>query len=256
MKQFMRFLMRRIPRPWLLRLSYIFRIIIVPFYKGNKYHCPVCNTGFRKLLPYGIESRENAMCPNCLSLERHRLMWLYLQNKTGFFKDPIKMLHVAPEQCFLGRFKKLKNLDYTTGDLESPLADVKMDVHDIPFDENTFDVVFCNHVLEHVTDDIQSMREILRVLKPGGWAMLQSPKDPALKVTKEDPSITDPWEREKAFGQKDHLRMYGDDYRDRMAKAGFVVVEDRTVFELPEAEAQSYALPKGELLYVGVKPER
>lgn len=253
MKKFMTFLMRRIPRPWLLRLSYIFRIIIMPFYKGNKYHCPVCDNSFKKLLPYGIESRENALCPNCLSLERHRLMWLYLQNRTDFFSKPQKMLHIAPEQCFLGRFKKLENIDYTTGDLESPLADVKMDVHNIPFEENTFDVVFCNHVLEHVTDDHQSMKEIYRVLKPGGWAMLQSPKDPTYKVTKEDPSITDPWEREKAFGQKDHLRMYGDDYPDRMAKAGFEVVEDKTVDELPEEKVEYYALPKNEYLYVGKK---
>lgn len=207
------------------------------------------------MLPYGIESRENALCPNCLSLERHRLMWLYLQNKTDFFSRDIKMLHIAPEQCFLGRFKKMPNLDYTTGDLESPLADVKMDVHDIPFQENTFDVVFCNHVLEHVTDDHKSMTEILRVLKPGGWAMLQSPKDPALRVTKEDPSITDPWEREKEFGQKDHVRMYGDDYGDRIEKAGFEVIEDHTVDELGEAESSRYALPKKELLYVGVKPK-
>ncbi|MCB0737778.1 MAG: methyltransferase domain-containing protein [Bacteroidetes bacterium] len=253
MKQFMRFLMRRIPRPILLRLSYIFRFFIVRFYKGNQLECPVCETQFRKMLPYGINSRENAMCPKCLSLERHRLIWLYLQNKTNIFTGKNKMLHIAPEQCFLGRFKKLEKLDYTTGDLFSPLADVKMDVHDIPFDDNTFDIVFCNHVLEHVTDDHKAMSEICRVLKPGGWAMLQSPKDPKLKVTKEDPSITDPWEREREFGQKDHVRMYGDDYAARMAKAGFKVIEDQTVFELGE-KYKYYSLLPGEILYVGVKP--
>lgn len=253
MKKFMRFLMRRIPRPILLRMSYLFRAFIVRFYRGNKYFCPVCETGFREMLPYGIETRENALCPKCLSLERHRLIWLYLKEKSDFFTAERKMLHIAPEQCFLGRFRAMDHLDYTTGDLESPLADVKMDIHDIPFSENTFDVVFCNHVLEHVTDDIQCMKEIRRVLKPGGWAILQSPKDPKLKTTKEDPSITDPWEREKAFGQKDHLRMYGDDYGDRLRSAGFMVNEDRMAIEMDPEEKKRFSLDPSEILYVCVK---
>ena len=253
MKKFMTFLMRKIPRPILLRMSYLFKVVIVSFYKGNKYECPICENKFRKMLPYGIDTRENALCPSCLSLERHRLMWLYLNNKTDFFTKKQKMLHVAPEQCFIDRFKALKNLDYITGDIESPLADVKMDLHDIPFDDNTFDVVFCNHVLEHVTDDHRCMTEIYRVLKPGGWAMLQSPKDPTYKVTLEDPTITDPWEREKVFGQKDHLRMYGDDYPDKIAAAGFIVVEDKTVDEIGEALVSRYSLPANEYLYVGKK---
>lgn len=181
-------------------------------------------------------------------------MWLYMKEKTNFFQATNKMLHIAPEQCFLGRFRAMPNLDYTTGDLESPLADVKMDVHDIPFADNTFDVVFCNHVLEHVTDDHRAMTEILRVLKPGGWAMLQSPKDPSYGVTKEDPSIKDPWEREKAFGQKDHVRMYGDDYPGRIASAGFVVVEDKTVDELMPDMVKYYGLAPHEYLYLGIKP--
>lgn len=181
-------------------------------------------------------------------------MWLYMKEKTNFFSAPNKMLHIAPEQCFLAKFKSMPELSYTTGDLESPLADVKMDVHDIPFADNTFDVVFCNHVLEHVTDDHRAMTEILRVLKPGGWAMLQSPKDPSYAVTKEDPSISDPWERERAFGQKDHVRMYGDDYAARIAKAGFEVVEDKTVDSLSPDMVTYYGLAPKEYLYIGKKP--
>jgi len=97
------------------------------------------------------------------------------------------------------------------------------------------------------------MTEIYRVLKPGGWAMRQSPKDRTYKVSKEDPSITDPWERERIFGQKDHVRMYVDDYAERIEKEGFEVVEARTVDELPAEKVAYYNLPKNEYLYVGKK---
>jgi len=104
-------------------------------------------------------------------------MWLYLQQKTNFFTANLKVLHVAPELCFIKRFEAMPNLDYITADIESPLAKVKMDLHDIPFEQGTFDVAFCNHVMEHVTDDIQCMKELYRVLKPGGWAIIQSSMD-------------------------------------------------------------------------------
>src|SRR5690606_37351978 len=116
-----------------------------------------------------------------------RLMWLYLKEKTNFFTDRLKVLHIAPEHCFIDRFEKMKNLDYITADIESPLAKVKMDIHDIPFEENTFDVVFCNHVMEHVDSDLRAMQEIYRVMKPGGWAIIQSPIDLSLEKTFEDP---------------------------------------------------------------------
>ena len=205
-------------------------------------------------MPYGrITSRENALCPNCLALERHRLMWLYLKEKTNFFKDPIKLLHVAPEACFIDRFEKMQNIDYITGDLVSPLAKVKMDVHKIPFEENTFDVVFCNHVLEHVEDDIQAISEMHRVLKPNGWAIMQSPQDYTMENTYEDNSITNPLEREKAFGQDDHLRMFGLDYHERLEKGGFVVKVDYFAKEYEEESATRFALPREEIIYYCTK---
>ena len=116
-------------------------------------------------------------------------MWLFLKSKTNFFTSNIKLLHIAPELCFIKLFEGMKNLDYITADIESPLAKVKMDVHQIPFNDNSFDVVFCNHVMEHVENDLQSMCEIYRVLKVGGWAIIQSPVDLELEETLEDASI-------------------------------------------------------------------
>ena len=177
-------------------------------------------------------------------------MYLYLQRKTNFFKDNLKLLHVAPEYCFIDRFEKMKNLDYITADIESPLAKVKMDIHQIPFEANTFDVAFCNHVMEHVDDDIKAMSELYRVLKPGGWAIIQSPQDWSRATTFEDPSITDPREREKHYWQDDHLRLFGRDYGKRLEKGGFTVKEDRFVMdELTAEEVKRFALPANEVIY-------
>jgi SAM-dependent methyltransferase len=176
-------------------------------------------------------------------------MWLFLKNKTNFFTDNLKLLHIAPELCFIKYFERMGNLKYITGDIESPLAKIMMDVNKIPFDENTLDVVFCNHVMEHVEDDIKAMREIHRVLKPGGWAIIQSPVYLYLEKTLEDPSITDPLERERIYGQNDHMRKYGRDYSDRLRKGGFRVTEDNYLNELSNEVRKRYALPEEEIIY-------
>ena len=250
MKKIISFLIRKIPRKYLQIISPPFLKLLGLVYAGNNVQCPVCMHSFRKFLPYGRQSRANALCPNCLALERHRLMYLYLKEKTGFFKDDLKVLHVAPEACFIHRFEQMDNLDYVTADIESPLAKVKMDIHDIPFDENTFDVVFCNHVMEHVHDDIKSMSELHRVLKPGGWGIIQIPLfHPMPDITDEDTSITDPAERERRFGQDDHVRLYGKDYPDRLRKGGFHVTVDDYVLQLPDEQVDKYALPLDEMIY-------
>ena len=224
-------------------------------YRGNQVECPVCGSQFRKFMPYGrLKPRENALCPNCLSLERHRLMWLYLKEKTPFFTTQLHVLHIAPEACFIPRFEKLHGSRYITADIESPLAKVKMDIHAIPFPENTFDVVLCNHVLEHVRDDIQAMREIHRVLKPNGFAILQVPFfNPVGEQTFSDDSITDPRERERIFGQSDHVRKYGHDYPERIRAAGLHAIEDGFVNELDEEVRRRFGLVKGEIIYRGNK---
>ena len=212
---------------------------------------PIDGRKFRKFLPYGYESiRTNALSPSTLSLERHRLLWLYLKNETDFFEKQQKVLHIAPEQCFLKRFKKMKNLDYTTADLHSPLVDVKADICNLPFEDNFFDTIFCNHVLEHIPNDRKAMEELYRVLKKGGTGIFQIPQDLSRETTYEDFSKTTAEERRKHFGQYDHVRVYGRDYGDRLEKVGFEVQEIDYTLVLGDEKIALYALPKGELLPV------
>ena len=255
MKKIISWLIRYVPRKYLQRVSGAGLKFLGLFYRGQDVTCPVCSKSFRKFLPYGrINPRENALCPNCLSLERHRLMWLYLKEKTVFFKNGLHVLHIAPEACFIKRFEKIHGEKYITADIESPLAKVKMDIHQIPFAQNTFDVVLCNHVLEHVSDDIKAMNEIQRVLKPQGFAILQVPFfNPVPDTTFEDSTITDRQEREKIFGQDDHVRKYGRDYTQRIKRAGLMPLEDPYVNNLEESVRKKFGLVKGEIIYGGRK---
>jgi SAM-dependent methyltransferase len=251
MKKLISLIIRFVPRTYLQRVGGVGLKVIGIFYTGNAVLCPICERGFRKFLPYGrINPRPNALCPNCLSLERHRLIWLYLKDRSAFFHAKLDVLHIAPEACFISRFEKIHGDRYITADIESPLAKVKMDIHEIPFNQNSFDVVLCNHVLEHVRDDIKAMREIERVLKPGAFAILQVPFfNPVPDVTFEDNSVTDPREREKLFGQDDHVRKYGRDYMNRIQRAGLYAVEEKYVNELPDETRKKYGLAKGEMIY-------
>lgn len=236
------------PRKYLQLFSHFPLKIYAFFMKGDKVECTVCGSKFNKFLPYGrLNPRENALCPSCLALERHRLMYLYLKEKTIFFTAPLKVLHVAPEYCFIDRFEKLPNIEYITADIESPLAKVKMDIEKIQFPDESFDVIFCNHVLEHVEHFDVATSELYRVLKKGGWAIMQSPQDMSMATTHEDPTITDPRERERIFLQSDHLRLFGKDYGKQLAKAGFKVTEDD--FVMKEPNAKRYALPMEEIVY-------
>jgi SAM-dependent methyltransferase len=255
MKKLIAFLIRYVPRKYLQRMAGAGLKLMSVLYAGSNVTCPVCAKSFRKFLPYGrINPRSNALCPSCLSLERHRLIWLYLQKTTDFFDSRKKVLHIAPEVCFIKKFEAIHGDDYITGDIESPLAKVKMDIHAIPFPENIFDVVLCNHVLEHVQSDIKAMSEIRRVLKPGGFAILQVPFfHPVPDVTIEDLAITDPAQREKLFGQDDHVRKFGKDYLKRIEQAGLSAVEDKFIFTLTDHERIRFGLAAGEFIYKGIK---
>ena len=184
MQRFFKFILNLLPRYLLIRLSIIMSPFIFFFFKGSKYMDPIDGKSFRIFLPYGYDKvRENVLSPSTLSLERHRLFWLYLKNETTFFSEKNKVLHFAPEQAFYKRFRKMKNLDYTTTDLNSPIADVKADICNLPFEDNTYDYIFCNHVLEHIPDDLKAMQELYRVLVPGGTGIFQIPQDLTKNIT-------------------------------------------------------------------------
>lgn len=221
---------------------------------GEAVHCPCCNGFFPRFIAGGPVLRPNACCPRCGSLERHRLLWLYLQEKTDFFTSRLSVLHVAPEAVFQEKFKRLTNLDYLSADIASPLAMIQMDITEIPFPDNTFDVILCSHVLEHIPDDRRAMAEIFRVLKPGGWAILQVPIDMKREVTYEDPTITEPEERRRHFGQDDHVRWYGKDYGERLSSAGFDVSVRDFAAALPAETLRTCGILPQEKIYHCCKP--
>ena len=251
-----KYILNTIPRPWLIKASYIARPIIALFLKGDTYTDPIDGNSFRRFLSYGYgNQRKNALSPSTLSLERHRLMWLFLKNETAFFtsEKKLKTLHIAPEQCFLELFKKQKNLDYITSDLESPIADVKADICNLPFEDQSFDVVFCNHVLEHIVNDKKAMQELFRVLKKEGFGIFQIPQDLSRQKTFEDASITNKKERTKIFGQYDHVRVYGRDYFDKLRSVGFKVDEIEYSQKISSKELERFCLMKNEILPVCYK---
>jgi len=232
------------------------RPIIAWYLKGDRFTDPIDGKSFRKFLPYGYgKQRENALSPSTLSLERHRLMWLFLKDETNFFtsENKLKVLHIAPEQCFLDIFRKQQNLEYITSDIESPIADVKADICNLPFKESEFDVVFCNHVLEHITNDTKAMQELYRVLKTGGFGIFQIPGDLFRDTTFEDNTITDRKERAQIFGQYDHVRVYGRDYFKKLRAIGFKVDEVDYTKKIAPKKLKRFCLMQDEILPVCYK---
>ncbi|MDG1270419.1 MAG: class I SAM-dependent methyltransferase [Ulvibacter sp.] len=251
MNSLFKFFLNLFPRTLLIKISYLVRPFVAFFLRGNTYTDPIDGKSYRRFLPYGYAKvRENVLAPGTLSLERHRLFWLYLKNETTFFSAPLRVLHFAPEQAFVQKFKKQKNLTYTTTDLNSPIADVKADICDLPFKDNSFDFIICNHVLEHIPDDIKAMQELYRVLAPAGTAVVQVPYDAKREITFEDNTITDQSERTRIFGQYDHLRVYGMDYFKKLSSIGFDVNALDYTSGISSDDIERYRLCKGELLPV------
>lgn len=209
-------------------------------YHGDRVTCPCCDSSFRGLRSH--RARTDVKCPRCGSLERHRLLWLYFTRRTNLLVDDLDVLHVAPEYSFEKRLARRHGPRYVTADLDSPLASVRMDVMGMPFDDASFDVVLCNHVLEHVADDRIAMGEIRRILRPGGWAVLLVPIDPTRESTFEDPAIISPQDRLRHYGQEDHARLYGRDYPDRLRQAGFEVTVESFGASLSSALIQRHRL--------------
>lgn len=222
---------------YLIKFRSIFDSI---FYYGNSLTCPICGGHFRKFLSY--RKRPNVLCPKCYSFERHRLIWLYLNNGTNILTENIKVLHIAPEYIFQKLFKSMTNIDYIATDLSSSLADVKSDITGMSFKDNSFDAILCVHVLEHIIKDKEAMRELYRILKHGGWAILQSPVEPKLEKTFEDANIKSPEDRERIFGYSQHVRIYGKDYKQRLENAGFIVNVDSSIRDSNISNITKYGL--------------
>ena len=224
-------------------------------YFGSARHCAVCDRSSRRFLSYGARPRPDAQCPQCGSLERHRLAVLFLRERTNLFDGLQKrFLHVAPERCFIQMFSEAAGEGYLSADLLKTDVMESMDITDIAWPDDSFDVIYCSHVLEHVVDDRRAMRELCRVLSPGGWAMLNVPI--TASETVEDPSVTDPEERIRRFGQKGHVRRYGPDYVDRLTAAGFEVTRISAGDLVAGSNIERYGLaddPSGDLYYCVVK---
>lgn len=225
---------------------------------GNKVHCPICNSNFKFFASGGMDGRSNARCHKCNSLERHRLLHLYLDKQLNFFEinTNIKILHFAPEKFFYNIFSNMKNVDYVPCDLFPDMYKYKgsaqihkVDMTNIPFPDASFDFILHNQVLEHIPDDRLAMQELFRVMKSGGFGIFQVPIDYNRAVTYEDFAITTSEGRKKAFGQHDHVRWYGRDYNKRLENAGFVVKVDDFIKCFSNKEIEKYRLTNSELIY-------
>jgi SAM-dependent methyltransferase len=254
MNKLIKIILNTFSRTFLIKISFVFQPILGLFLKGNQFTDPIDGKSFSTFLPYGYNNlRKNALSPSTFSLERHRLLWLYLKNETGFFDKKIKLLHFAPEQAFYKRFKKLSNIQYDTIDINSPLAMIKADICDLPIKDNTYDFILCNHVLEHILDDNKAISELYRVLKKDGVGIFQVPIDMKKEFTFQDDSITDKKERNKIFGQYDHVRVYGKDYFTKLKNAGFKVEEVDYTKNLSKDEIYRFSIVKGEIIPVCTK---
>lgn len=190
---------------------------------GSARHCPVCGERASRFFAFGGSNRPNAWCPFCEALERTRLNWIYLERGTDLGDGrPKRLLHLAPEESLARRFRTLRNVQYVSADLEHGDILFRTDITDLALPDASFDVIFCAHVLEHVGDDRRALREMRRVLTPGGYALLPVPPI-RVAVTEEDPTLTDPEERRRRFGHPEHVRRCGRDYPERIREAGFRV---------------------------------
>lgn len=239
--------------PTLLQLFYFLR---APFYRGNVVYCPCCESDLSQFLDFSSYGhiRKKVQCPKCGALERHRLMWLYLQSKTDLLNTDTRLLHFAPELILQKKFKSTSNIDYTSADLFHPNAMVKMDIQDIPYKDNCIDAILCLHVLNHVEDDAMAINELHRVLQPGGWAIIQVGIDNGREHTFEDANAKTPVERKEVFGQADLVRIYGVDFSERLKSAGFEVEEVQYARELSDELIDNYGLVKTEKFFRCTKP--
>ena len=252
-----RLVLNAVPRPILQRVAGWAVPVLGLFYAGKGRNCPICGGEKRKFLPYGYgKVREDALCPKCLSLERHRLLWHYLMNNDSErerIKNLPTILHIAPEVCLMREFKRIylsAPQNYITADLESPLADMHFDVQQIPMADSSVDIIICNHLLEHVESDHKALKEMYRIMRPGGLGIMLAPIDYTLETTFEDDTITDPKQRAEVFGQYDHRRIYGKDYLERLRAAGFEAFEIDYAAEFSDSDRTKFSFGSDKLYIV------
>ncbi len=247
---YMRCKSMNLPLP-LLEALLVFRSI---FFLGTRFRCPCCGWRLRAFTDDGAIFRERSLsyCPRCNSKARHRRIWLFLQEKTNLFAEPLHLLEVSPKYCFSRRFKAMPNLGYFAVDLiRRPHVSAIMDMAAMPISSASFDAALCVHVLEEIIDDRRAMGELYRVLKPGGWALITVPTRMDRR-TYEDPAITDAVERERAFGEAAHVRFYGYDLRDRLEECGFRVEVDLAE-DVPLETRRKYGLRADENIFFCTK---
>lgn len=230
------------PRTTLKKLKNKFYCINLPC--NSSFSCPVCNSEFRKFIPYSRNKKQNLRCPVCKSLNRHRLLWLFFKANQDLFNCGMKILHFAPEPCLESKFVEMKDITYITADIDPFAAKVSTDITDICFKDSYFDAVICNHVLEHIPDDKKAMQEIYRVLKSGGWAVLMVPLDIQRESTYENSSVVTTLDRLKHFEQEDHVRIYGNDYTDRLKNVGFTVYPVDFADKFSESQTNKFGISK------------
>ncbi|MBN2174676.1 MAG: class I SAM-dependent methyltransferase [Bacteroidales bacterium] len=241
-----------LPKGVYLKALEVFLFFRAIKYIGNEVYCPCCNNSFKKFYPDWIYGQ----CPRCGSSARHRLLILYLERKTNYFKKKLKVLHFAPENGLYRKFKKMKNLDYIAADIGSPRAKYKIDMTNIPFEDDSFDVVLSIHVLEHIEDDLKAIKELYRVQKRTGWSIHLVPITKTYETTYERIDVTSDNERRKYYGHPDHRRICGLDYYERFRKIGFDVIPDDFANDLLQSDIKKYGINPEEIIYLCLKNEK
>jgi SAM-dependent methyltransferase len=239
--------------PWAYRVHRALRPVVRVATRGDRRQCNVCGSRCRRFLAH--RDITEAVCPVCLSHGRHRIGWAWLASRSGLDRGRWRVLHLAPEPEIGGLLRAWPNVDVVSADLASPLADLRTDVARLGLADESFDAVICSHVLEHVPSDRRALRELRRILRPGGWILIQVPLPSGQLRTDEDPSVTSPAERTRRFGQADHCRLYGMDLVDRIREAGLEVESllAETLFDEPAR--QRLCLRADEPLFIARRPE-
>jgi SAM-dependent methyltransferase len=196
--------------------------------RGTQRYCPLCRSSLDSFLPHGNPPRMQSVCPVCQGRERHRLAWMYIEAEVLADRRPRRVLHLAPEDSIARRLLAAPGIEYVSGDIRATRG-VRLDVHALPFADASFDFVYCSHVLNMVRDDVASLREIGRVLRADGLALVQVPLADAPTTLDGSPGWR-PEQRLAAFGDPAIQRRFGDDAADRLGRSGLRV--DRLEFHL------------------------